>query len=440
MPPAKLGEAVLYWLKLGFISFGGPAGQISMMHQELVERRRWISENRFLHALNFTMVLPGPEAQQLATYIGWLMHGVRGGIIAGTLFVLPSFFIIVALAWIYLEFGDVPVIAGLFYGIKAAITAVVVVAAIRIGSRALTSNALRLVALGSFLGLVFLNLPFPVIVLGAALIGLIGSRFAPQAFKPGGAAKKQAKAGSTTAWIGDDTAPPAHTLFSKARLLRVLGVGLLIWLLAMGFLIMRDGWDGTLTTVGAFFSKMALVTFGGAYAALDYIRQAGVEHYEWLTAQQMMDGLALGETTPGPLIMVVTFVGFVGGWTKEVFGPGMLPLAGIAAAGVATFFTFLPSFMFILIGGPAVEASRRELKLTAPLAAVTAAVVGVILNLAVFFGRHVLWPEGFGGRFDIFSAVIAVAALIAMLRFKVGIVPVIAASAVAGLLWTLAFA
>jgi chromate transporter len=444
--PVSLGEALLYWLKLGFISFGGPAGQISMMHQELVERRRWISEHRFLHALNYTMVLPGPEAQQLATYIGWLMHGTMGGIIAGTLFVLPSLFILIALTWIYIVFGNLPVVAGILYGIKPAVTAIVMFAAYRIGSRALANGVLWAIAATAFVAIFALDIPFPYIVLGAGLIGIIGGRLAPDKFKSGGH-HGDGKKSYGVALIDDNTPPAEHTRFKWARVVAFSAIGLAIWAGIEGLLYSMYGWQGTLTQMGWFFTKAALVTFGGAYAVLPYVYQGGVEHYQWLTALQMIDGLALGETTPGPLIMVVAFVGFIGGWTKEIFGPDLLGLAGIAGATVATIFTFLPSFLFILVGAPAVEHTRHDIAFTAPLTGITAAVVGVILNLAVFFAYHVLWPQGlaqplslttlFTG-FEWVSALIGVAAFIALWRYKVGIISVIGACGLAGLLYTLA--
>jgi len=434
--PASFREAFIYWLKLGFISFGGPAGQISMMHQELVEKRRWISEHRFLHALNYTMVLPGPEAQQLATYIGWLMHGVWGGIAAGVLFVIPSLFILIALTWVYLAYGDVPAVEGILYGIKPAVTAIVVFAAYRIGSRALKNNVLRAMAVLAFIAIFVFDIPFPYIVLMAGIIGYAGSHFAPDKFRAGGH-HGDSSSSYGPALIDDDTPVPEHARFKWSRLIVFALVGLFIWGAVMAMLATTYGWQGTLTQMGWFFTKAALVTFGGAYAVLPYVYQGGVEQYAWLTGTQMIDGLALGETTPGPLIMVVAFVGFVGGWTKELFGPEALPLAGAAGASIATLFTFLPSFLFILLGGPTVEATRHDVKYTAPLTGITAAVVGVILNLAVFFAYHVLWPEGFDGVFEWFSALIGAVAFVALFRFKVGIVPVIAASAVVGLGYSL---
>ncbi len=438
----SLWEAFSYWLKLGFVSFGGPAGQISMMHTELVERRRWISEHRFLHALNYTMVLPGPEAQQLATYIGWLMHGTVGGIVAGVLFVLPSLAILIVLTWIYLEYGNVTVVAGILYGIKPAVTAIVLFAAYRIGSKALRNGVLWALAAAAFVAIFALRVPFPYIILGAAVIGYIGGRVAPDNFKAGGGHGAAGKSFGP-ALIDDHTPVPDWARFSwKMTTVHVL-VGLAIWVLVEGALYLIYGWQGPLTQMGWFFTKAALVTFGGAYAVLPYVYQGGVEHYQWLSGSQMIDGLALGETTPGPLIMVVAFVGFVGGWTKEIFGPDILVLAGVAGATVATIFTFLPSFLFILVGGPAVEATRHDVKFTAPLTGITAAVVGVIINLAVFFSWHVLWPDGteaepFSGDFEWFSLVITITAFLALWRLRVGIIPVIVASAAAGLLYSFA--
>ncbi len=430
--PVPFWEAFLYWLKLGFISFGGPAGQISMMHQELVEKRRWISEHRFLHALNYTMVLPGPEAQQLATYIGWLMHGVWGGIAAGVLFVLPSLFILMALTWLYLAYGSAPVVEGVLYGIKPAVTAIVVFAAYRIGSRALRNHTLRAMAVLAFLAIFAFHVPFPYIVLVAGMIGYVGSHIAPHQFKAG-AHDSESSESFGPALIDDDTPIPEHAKFTWVRLILFAVMGLLIWCGAMALLSIKFGWDGVLTQMGWFFTKAALVTFGGAYAVLPYVYQGGVEQHAWLSGTQMIDGLALGETTPGPLIMVVAFVGFVGGWTKELFGPDMLPLAGSAGAGIATFFTFLPSFLFILLGGPAVEATRHDVKFTAPLTGITAAVVGVILNLAIFFAYHVLWPQGFDGTFEWFSLLIGIGAFIALFQYQLGIVSVIGACAVVGM-------
>jgi chromate transporter len=436
-PPAPtLRQAFWYWLRLGFISFGGPAGQIAIMHQDLVERRRWISENRFLHALNYCMLLPGPEAQQLAIYIGWLMHRTRGAIVAGGLFVLPSLFILVGLSWVYLAFDDVPAVAGLLYGIKPAVTAIVVSAAHRIGSRTLKNNVLWGIAIAAFIAIYALNLPFPLIVLAAGVAGYVGGRVAPAKFAIGGAHGTAAKRYGA-ALIDDATPTPAHARFSWARLLRVVLVSLGLWLLGMGVLIRAGGWDGVLTQMAWFFTKAALLTFGGAYAVLPYVYQGAVEHFHWLSAAQMIDGLALGETTPGPLIMVVAFVGFVGGWTQAVFGAASLFLSGAAAATVVTYFTFLPSFFFILAGAPFIESTHGNLKFTAPLTGITAAVVGVIANLALFFVYHVLWPKGLAGSFEWASLAIGLAAAVAIFRFKAGVIPVIAGCGALGLLWQL---
>ena len=429
-------EAFRYWWKLGWISFGGPAGQIAIMHRELVDEKRWISEARFLHALNYCMVLPGPEAQPLATYIGWLMHRTLGGVIAGALFVLPSLFVLIALSWIYMAYGQVAAVAGALYGVKPAVTAIVLHAAWRIGSRALRSPPLWAIAAAAFIAIYAFAVPFPAIVLAAGLLGAIGGKFAPKQFA-GSGAHASTTAAHPPAVIDDDTPTPAHARFRASRLALVVCISLLLWGATLGALALLDS-ESTLLQMGWFFTKAALLTFGGAYAVLPYVVQGAVENHGWLTAPQMIDGLALGETTPGPLIMVVAFVGFVGGWTKEIFGPSNLFLAGAAAATVATWFTFLPSFLFILAGGPLVESTHGQLKFTAPLTGITAAVVGVIVNLAVFFAVHVLWPAGLSQRFDYLSALIGIAAAVALFRFKVGVIPVILACAAAGLVLTLA--
>ena len=437
LAPASVSfwQAFIFWLKLGFISFGGPAGQIAIMHQELVERRRWISEHRFLHALNYCMLLPGPEAQQLAIYIGWLLHRTWGGIVAGVLFVLPSLFILAALTYVYLAFGDLTFVQGVFNGIKPAVVAIVVFAAWRIGSRALKNNILWALAALSFIAIFVFRVPFPYIVVAAGILGFIGGKVAPDKFKVGGGHGASDK-NYGPALIDDDTPPIAHTRFRWSYLITLLVMALAIWAVAMALLghpVLQD--------MGEFFTKAALVTFGGAYAVLPYVYQGGVEHYQWLTATQMIDGLALGETTPGPLIMVVSFVGFVGAWTKEIFGPDALLLAGFVGASVATFFTFLPSFVFILAGAPLVESTHGNLKFTAPLTGITAAVVGVILNLALFFGWHVIFPHAtdaapFSGGFEWFYALISVAAFIALWKYKQDIMKVIGACAAIGLVYT----
>jgi len=426
-------QAFSFWFKLGFISFGGPAGQISIMHQELVENRRWISERRFLHALNYCMILPGPEAQQLATYLGWLMHRTWGGIVAGALFVLPSLLILIVLSWVYIAFGELPLVAGLFYGIKPAVAAIVAQAAQRIGSRALKNAWLWGIALLSFIAIFAIEVPFPAIVVSAALLGYLGGRFAPDKFMIGGAAH-HAVSSSASALIDDNTPTPEHARFRWSRLWLVVAAGVGAWLLPMGLLVASYGWSHMLTQMGWFFTKATLLTFGGAYAVLPYVYHGAVGDHGWLTASQMIDGLALGETTPGPLMMVVAFVGFVGAYTQALFGPEMRFFAGAVAACLVTWFTFLPSFVFILAGGPLVESTHGDLAFTAPLTAITAAVVGVILNLALFFGYHIFWPQGIIGRFDALSASIALLAAVALFRFKWNVIHVIAACALFGLM------
>ncbi|WP_443747559.1 chromate efflux transporter [Asticcacaulis solisilvae] len=430
--PVSFAQAFLFWLKLGFISFGGPAGQIAVMHQELVEQKRWISERRFLHALNYCMMLPGPEAQQLATYMGWLMHRTKGGIVAGGLFVLPSLFILTGLSFVYVTFGHVPVVMALFYGIKPAVTAIVVQAVYRIGGRVLKNPVLWAIAATAFVAIFAFHAPFPLIVLVAGLVGAVGGKASPATFSVGGGHGGADKSYGA-ALVDDDTPTPAHARFSWARLTCVVVVGAVLWVLPVVAIGLLLGRAHPLTQMGVFFSKAALLTFGGAYAVLPYVYQGAVTQYGWLTGTQMIDGLALGETTPGPLIMVVTFVAFVGGWTKAFLGPEAQFAAGAAAALVVTWVTFVPSFLFIFAGGPLIETTHGNVKFTAPLTAVTAAVVGVILNLALFFGYHVLWPQGFGGAFDWISAAIAVVAAAALIRFKANVMLVIALCAVAGL-------
>ena len=430
--PPTFRQALAYWWRLGLVSFGGPAGQIALMHEDLVERRRWISERRFLHALNYCMVLPGPEAQQLATYLGWLMHRTAGGLVAGTLFVLPSLLLLIALSWAYLAWGHVPAVAGVLYGIKPAVTAIVVAAAVRIGTRALKNGWLWGIAAAAFVAIFALGVPFPLIVVAAGLLGALGGRLAPARFAVGGG-HGPAGGAHHPAVIDDDTPTPPHARFTWARFGRVLGVTLALWGLAIGALALFVGPGAVLTQMAWFFTKAALLTFGGAYAVLPYVYQGAVETHQWLSGPQMIDGLALGETTPGPLIMVVAFVGFVGGWLGHALGPDALFLGGALAAGVVTFFTFLPSFVFILAGGPLVEATHGRLGFTAPLSAITAAVVGVILNLALFFAWHVWWPQNSGGRFDAVSAAITLAAAVALFRFKVGVMPLLGACAIVGL-------
>jgi chromate transporter len=426
-----LKEAFLYWLKLGFISFGGPAGQIAIMHQELVVEKRWISEARFLHALNFCMLLPGPEAQQLAIYIGWLMHKTVGGLIAGLLFILPSFFILAGLGMVYMQYGDLPLIQSLFNGIKPAVVAIVLFAAYRIGSRTLKHSLLMLIAAFSFIGILFFKLPFPLIVLLAAVIGWGASYFFPQAFKAA-SHKTVHSAEHLPAIIDDDTPIPDHAKYSLNRLLKTLTLGLAIGGLAFYLLAITFGFDDLISQTALFFTKAALLTFGGAYAVLPYVYQGAVEHYHWISATQMMDGLALGETTPGPLIMVITFISFVSGWVNHALPTASLWISGLATSGVATFFTFLPSFVMIFLGAPFIETTRSQIKLAAPLTAITAAVVGVILNLAVFFALHTFWQEK-TQQLNIAGLIIASLAFIALTKFKANTLVVIIASGLIGL-------
>ena len=433
--PVSFLKAFRFWLKLGFISFGGPAGQIAIMHRELVENRRWISEQRFLHALNYCMLLPGPEAQQLAVYIGWLLHRTWGGIIAGLLFILPSLFILIFLTWIYLAFQDIPVVSGIFYGIKPAVTAIVIHAAYRIGSRTLKNRLLWTIACTAFIAIFALKVPFPIIVAIAALVGYLGGRYSPDYFKLGSHHAKQVNQSFGSAVIDDHTPRLAHTVFRWPHLIKIIVIGMLLWLIPMGLLMQQLGWQHALTQMGWFFTKAALLTFGGAYAVLPYVYQGAVDYYQWLQPYQMIDGLALGETTPGPLIMVVTFVGFVAGWNLALLGPDQLLLAGILAGVVVTYFTFLPSFIFVLAGGPLVESTHGNLKFTAPLTAITAAVVGVIINLALFFAWHVLFPD-IQGNVDWVAGLITLLAVIALFRFQIGVIPVLICSGSIGLLFT----
>ncbi|SFP65633.1 chromate transporter [Nitrosomonas cryotolerans] len=433
--PVTLSVATRYWLKLGFISFGGPAGQISIIHQELVEKRRWISEQRYLHALNYCMLLPGPEATQLAIYIAWLMHGTYGAIVAGILFFLPAFILLSVLAGIYLAFGDTSLIQGVFYGIKPAVVAIVLFAGWRIGSRILRNAMLWSIAMFAFIGIFLLNIGFPWIILTAAIFGAVGSKFAPAQFQNNNG-HYISNAAYGPAIIDDDTPTPAHAKFSWRKLSLTILIFIAIWLIAL----LSISNQPALLELGRFFTQAAFLTIGGAYAVLPYVYQGGVEHYHWLTGPQMMDGLALGEATPGPLIMIVTWIGYLGGVAKNVSDYPII--AGIAGAGIATFFTFLPSFLFILAGGPLVEATRNELKFTAPLVSITAAVVGVIFNLAVFFAWHTFWPQGtttapFAGTFHYFPFIVTIIAFLALWRYKTDIMKVIMTCALTGMLWVM---
>lgn len=435
MSPPGFGESTRYWFKLGFISFGGPTGQIAMLHQELVERRRWISEHRFLHALNYCMLLPGPEATQLAIYINWLLHGVKGGILAGVLFFLPAFILMSLLAAVYLTFGNVPLVQGIFYGIKPAVVALVAFAAWRIGTRSLRNGVLMAIALAAFVGIFVFRIDFPWIVAAAGVLGVIGGKWLPAKFELGGGhGGSHAEKNYGAAVIDDDTPPPAHARYSTPRLLLTVAVCVGLWAAVLWLISPMP----TLRDMGEFFTGAAFLTIGGAYAVLPYVYQGAVEHFGWLTGPQMMDGLALGESTPGPLIMVVTWVGYLGGVAKGVFAEPFL--AGLAGASVATFFTFLPSFLFIFAGAPLIEATRGDLKFTAPLTAITAAIVGVIVNLAVFFAWHTFWPQAtdaapFAGPFDALAVLVAIAAFLALWRFKIEAIRVIGACALLGLVY-----
>jgi chromate transporter len=432
LTPPTLREATGYWLKLGFLSFGGPAGQIAMMHHDLVDKKRWISDKRFLHALNYCMILPGPEAQQLATYIGWLMHRTWGGLIAGGLFVLPSLLIMIALSWIYMRFGELPQVAAMLAGVKPAVVAIVLFAAYRIGSRVLKNKLLWCIALLAFVAVTFAHLPFPFVIIAAAIIGSLAHHYFPNQVNVMKAHTSTHKKHSQ-AIIDDDTPAPLHAKFRLKRMLEWLGAGLAIWGVTIVLLTLMYGWQAVLTQMGWFFTKAALLTFGGAYAVLPYLYQGAVEHYHWLTPHQMIDGLALGETTPGPLIMVVAFVGFVGGWSQAVFGNESLLLSGVVAASVVTFFTFLPSFMFIFIGAPLIESTQNNLRLSAPLTGITAAVVGVILSLALFFAQHVFFPDMSSSMLDTTAVGLAILSLWLLVKKNLGIIKLVGLCAAFGL-------
>ena len=394
-----LWQATRYWLLLGLISFGGPAGQIALMHRELVERRRWISESRFLHALNYCMLLPGPEAQQLATYMGWLLHGRIGGIIAGGLFILPSVILLIALSALYLQFGDLPWVAALFDGIKPAALALIILACWRLGSRTLKHPLAWSMALAALLNALFLHLAFPWVIGIAAIVGLIAQRSGSKAFSAGGHGHASQNQPHEAALIDDHSPLPAHASPSRKQIAALLVCGAILWLLPFGLLLGNAG----LSSVATFFSKAALVTFGGAYAVLPYVFDAAVNQYQWMTPHQMLDGLALGESTPGPLIILVTFIGFLGGWQQAMLGADSLLTGGVAGALVATWFTFLPSFVFILLGAPWVESTRQIPSLAAAMAAISATVVGLIVHLALVFGWHLFLPHAFSQLPDMFA-------------------------------------
>jgi chromate transporter len=422
-------DALGYWWKLGLTSFGGPAGQIAMLHDEVVVNRRWISEKRFLHALKYCMVLPGPEAQQLVTYIGWLMHGVRGGVIAGTLFVLPSLVILIALTWLYLAFGETAIVMGIFAAIKPVVVAIIAHAVFRIGSRSLRHPVLWAIAGVATIAMLISGALFPLILAVAVVVGMVGLRVAPRVFDGGGGHTPAAKAGGP-AIIDDKTATPPHARISSWRLVRTIATSLAAWFVPVGALWLALGPDSSLVEMALFFSGAALLTFGGAYAVLPYVFHGAVSA-GWATPAQMVDGLALGETTPGPLIMFVSFVGFVGGFGGEFLGAGTSWVSGILAAIVATWFTFLPSFFFILAGGPYVEATRNRTAFAGPLTAINAAVVGVVLSLALLFAQNVFLPPN--QPLDAVAIAISLVAAIALFRFRRSVIEVIAWGASLGL-------
>ncbi|MGH9946103.1 MAG: chromate efflux transporter [Pyrinomonadaceae bacterium] len=438
----SFGEAFRFWLKLGFISFGGPAGQIAIMHRELVERRRWLSEERFLHALNYCMLLPGPEAQQLAIYIGWLMHRTWGGIVAGAFFVIPSIFVLLTLSYIYTAYGNVPIVLGVLSGFKPVVVAIVVEAVLKIGGKALRRQAHFLIAAASFVAIYFLHVPFPLIILAAGLIGLVGARYAPDVFNAAPPVARhvntetEVKNQSTTELplvIDDHSPPPAHTLPSRVRVLKILAVGLTLWVLPFLALVAWRGFDSLHTQEYRFFTQAALVTFGGAYAVLAYVTQAlTTSPYNWLTQTQAVDGLALAETTPGPLIMVLQFVGFMAGWNNPQ-DMGQMASA-VTGALLTTYVTFLPSFIFIFLGAPYIEVLRGNKNLAGALSGVTAAIVGVILNLALVFGAAVIFSQGLTISADWFAAGLGIAAFVALYRFKADVLSVVLAGGVIGFL------
>ena len=420
-------QSVLFWLKMGLLSFGGPAGQIALMHKELVEDKRWISENRFLHALNYCMILPGPEAQQLATYIGWLLYGRWGGLVAGGLFVLPSLLLFWFLGWLYMRFGHLPTLQAILWGIKPVVVALVLAAAWRLGKKTLKNNYLRAICLSALVA-IFTGLAFVWIVLAAVIIGILLSSWRSNIFTGGGHGSSYKDDG--LALINNNSPIPAHAHYSKHSLITTLVVGLALWATALVSLSYTWGLAHLLSQVGLFFSKAALLTFGGAYAVLPYVNQAVVVDYQWLSQAQMMDGLALGESTPGPLIMIVAFVGFVAGWQQSFMSEPLL--SGIFSSSVATLFTFLPSFVFIFLGAPMVEATRHLPKLHAPLTAISAAIVGVIVNLGLFFAYHVFWPQGFGHSIDLMAIGLSVMAFVSLVRSNISVITVLAVCASLG--------
>lgn len=440
----SFAEAFRFWIKLGFISFGGPAGQIAIMHRELVDKRRWLSDERFLHALNYCMLLPGPEAQQLAIYIGWLMHRTLGGIVAGAFFVIPSIFILLALSYIYVEYGNVTAVSGVLTGFKPIVVAIVVEAVVKIGSKALKGSSHFVIVALAFVSIYFLRVPFPLIVVIAGAVGFFFARIAPSMFdRPPKSKEAEGRTDGDDALaayppiaIDDHAPPPVHTLPNHGRTFRILAVGMTLWLLPFLGLGFWQGFDSLHSQEYGFFTQAALVTFGGAYAVLAYVSQSlTTAPYNWLTQTQAVDGLALAETTPGPLIMVLQFVGFIAAWNNP---GGLTPTtSAILGALITTYVTFLPCFLFIFLGAPYIEILRGNTSLTAALSGVTAAVVGVVLNLALVFGTAVIFPNGIAGGVDWFSAVITLAAFIALYRFKADVLWVVLTGGITGLGWTL---
>lgn len=439
-------EAMKVWLRVAALSFGGPAGQISVMHRIIVEEKKWIGEQRFLQALNYCTLLPGPEAQQLATYIGWLMHRTAGGLLAGTLFVLPGLVAIMALSWVYVLLGKVTLVQGLFFGLKAAVLVIVIEAVIRVGRRALRNNSMRLLAAAAFVAIFAYGVPFPLIVIAAALIGFIATKFGRSEFQASGHGAGHVGLGDAQSLLGEAT--PEHARPNLVWTLAIGAIFLTLWLAPVGLLWLLRGPDDVFTQIAVFFSKMAVVTFGGAYAVLAYVAQQAVEQYGWVTAGEMLDGLGLAESTPGPLIMVTQFVGFLGAWRD----PGGLPplLAGTLGGLLTTWVTFVPCFLWIFVGAPYVEALRSNKALSGALAAITAAIVGVILNLAVWFGLQVLFGElrhisllgatvdvPVLGSANVAAIALAAACAVAVFRFRFGMIPVLLASSMAGIVYAL---
>lgn len=428
--PPSFWQALKMWVKIGLLSFGGPAGQIGLMHSELVEKRKWISDRRFLHALNYCMLLPGPEAQQLAIYTGWLLHRVWGGVVAGVLFVMPGALLMFAISWVYVAFGDVPLLAAVFYGLKAAVMAIVVAALIRIGRKILKRPALWAISAAAFVGIFFLNIPFPAIILGALGGGLALGLWAPGMLDGGEGTKGKSAAEDGEGYVVSDAVSDRIPAPTPLRTLVTATTWTAVWLAPLAVCLIVFGRGHLLTEKGIFFSKAALVTFGGAYAVLPYVAQQAVEVHGWLTATQMMDGLGLAETTPGPLILVLQFVGFLGGWGQpEGFSP--LVMAAMAAA-LTSWITFVPGCLFIFAGAPYIERTRGNPLMNRALAAVTAAVVGVILNLALWFGWNVIVTETDG--FDVVPLVLGVFFFLLLYRWKWDVLPVVGLGAVIGLL------